>query len=132
MPTCIKVTLSTFVNIGSILLSISGSSYKVLVLTPTHSFILRLCHSPRFLLFRPLMSLRSSSIRNVPMTIWRRLTGTVTQPPSWVVCVAVRSQNRWCPLATRCTYASFLTPQCKGRVSKLHTQQVCGHINILM
>lgn len=75
--------------------------------------------------FRPSMSLRSSSIRNVHMTIWRPLTGTVTPRPSWVDCVAVRSRSSWSPPATRCTSASFPTPRCKGRASKLHTPQVC-------
>lgn len=98
----------------------------------THSFI---CSpSPHLLLFRSSMSLRSSSIRNVLMTIWRRLTATATQQPSWAACVAVRSRSRWCPLATRCTFASFLTPQYKGRASKLHTQQVCvcDHMHIFI
>lgn len=76
-------------------------------------------------LSRPSTSLRSSSIRNVRMTIWRPSTGTVTRQPSWVDCVAVRSRSSWSPPATRCTSVSFLTPQCKGRASKLHTPQVC-------
>lgn len=71
------------------------------------------------------MSLRSSSTRNVHMTTWRLLMGTVTRQPSWVDCVAVRSQSSWSPQATRCTFASFLMLRYKGRDFKRHTPQVC-------
>lgn len=81
--------------------------------------------SLRIYLDRPSMSLRLSSTRNVRMTTWRPSMGTVTQQPSWVDCVAVRSRSSWSPPATRCTSASFLMHRYNGRASKLHTPQVC-------
>lgn len=100
----------------------------------THSYIslsdLSLSLSLCLYFSRPSMSLRSSSIRSAHMTIWRPLTGTVTRQPSWVDCVAVRSRSSWSQPATRCTSASFLTPQYKGRASKLHTPQVCVCVEV--
>lgn len=78
-----------------------------------------LCH-----FLRPSMNLRSSSTRNVHMTISRPLTVTATQQPSWVDCAAARSQNPWSPRATRCTSVSSPTPRYRGRASRRHTPQV--------
>lgn len=62
-----------------------------------------------------LMSSRLSSTKNAHMIIWRPLTATRTRRLSWAVCVAVRFQNRSFPQATRCTFASSLMPQCRGK-----------------
>lgn len=89
-------------------------------------------HPLCFYLSRPSMNSKLSSTRNVRMTIWRPLMVTVTQQPSWVDCVAVRSRSSWSPPATRCTSASFLTPQYKGRAFKLRTLQVCVCVEVFM